>query len=61
MPPQTVEDATAAIVDLIDHPRAEIYTNPASPDLARRYYADVEAFEAAARRAFQAAAATPSS
>ena len=54
-----MEEATAAIVELIDHPRAELYTNPASPELARRYYADVEAFEAEARRAFQAAAQTP--
>lgn len=59
MQPQTVEEATARIVEVIDHPRAEIYTNPASPELARRYYADIEAFETEARRAFQAAAATP--
>jgi short-subunit dehydrogenase len=49
MQPQTVEEATAAIVALLDHPRAELYTNPASPAIARRYYEDVEAFEASAR------------
>ena len=59
MQPQTVEEATAAIVELLDHPRAEIYTNPASAPIARRYYEDVGAFEAEARRAFGAAAATP--
>jgi hypothetical protein len=32
---------------VIDHPVAEIYTNPAHPDLARRYYNDVGAFEEA--------------
>jgi NAD(P)-dependent dehydrogenase (short-subunit alcohol dehydrogenase family) len=59
MPPQTVEEATAAIVDLLDHPRAELYTNPASPPIVRRYYEDVEAFEEGARRAFGAATPTP--
>lgn len=54
MQPQTVEEATAAIVGVIDQPRAELYTNPASAGLARHYYEDVEAFEAAARRAFAA-------
>jgi short-subunit dehydrogenase len=61
MPAQTVEEATAAIADLLDHPRAEIYTNPASPPIVRRYYEDVQAFEENARRAFQAAAQTPAS
>ena len=59
MPPQTVEEATAAIVDLLDHPRAELYTNPASPPIVRRYYEDVQAFEEAAHRAFAAAAPPP--
>ncbi|HEV7588808.1 MAG TPA: SDR family oxidoreductase, partial [Longimicrobium sp.] len=57
MPPQTVEEATAAIVELLDHPRAELYTNPASPPIVRRYFEDVQAFEEEARRAFGAAAA----
>ncbi len=59
MQPQTVEEATAAIVELLDHPRAEIYTNPASPDIARRYFEDVQAFEESARRAFGAAVPPP--
>jgi short-subunit dehydrogenase len=46
MQPQTAEEVAAAIADLIERPAAEIYTNPASPELARRYYADVGAFEA---------------
>ena len=59
MPPQPVDEATAPIVELLDHPRAELYTNPASPPIVRRYYEDVQAFEAAARHAFPAAAQTP--
>jgi short-subunit dehydrogenase len=42
---QTPEEAAAAIVELIDHPRAEIYTNPGQAEMVARYYADVEAFE----------------
>ena len=33
----------------IEHPVAEVYTNPASADMARRYFADVGAFEQARR------------
>jgi len=46
MKPQSPEEVAAAIVRLIEHPVPEIYTNPASPDLVRRYYEDVAAFEA---------------
>ncbi|HEV7517984.1 MAG TPA: SDR family oxidoreductase [Thermoanaerobaculia bacterium] len=46
MQPQTAEEVAAAIVHLIAHPAPEIYTNPASPEIARRYYADIGAFEA---------------
>ncbi|MDR3577859.1 MAG: SDR family NAD(P)-dependent oxidoreductase [Anaerolineaceae bacterium] len=42
---QTPEQTAAAIVDLIDHPRPEIYTNPDFSDLVARYYSDVAAFE----------------
>jgi short-subunit dehydrogenase len=42
---QTPEQAAAAIVDLIDHPRAEVYTNPGQAEAVARYYADVAAFE----------------
>jgi short-subunit dehydrogenase len=42
---QTPEQAAAAIVELIDQPRAEIYTNPGQSETVARYYADVAAFE----------------
>ncbi len=43
--PQTPEQAAAAIVELIDHPRAEIYTNPGQAEMVAHYFADVAAFE----------------
>lgn len=46
MKPQTPEEVAEALSNLIDHPAAEIYTNPASDALARRYYEDIAAFEA---------------
>lgn len=42
---QTAEEVAAAIADLIEHPRSEIFTNPASEGIARRYQEDIEAFE----------------
>ena len=43
---QTTEDVVAAMIDLIDQPRAEIYTNPAvQMEQVRRYYEDIGAFE----------------
>jgi short-subunit dehydrogenase len=42
---QTPEQAAAAIVELIDHPRAEIYTNPGQSEMVARYYTNVAAFE----------------
>jgi short-subunit dehydrogenase len=47
MNPQTAEEVAERIAEVIKHPVAEIYTNPASADIARRYYADVAAFERA--------------
>lgn len=44
--PQTAEEVAAAIAGLIENPVLELYTNPASPAIARRYYEDVAAFEA---------------
>jgi NADP-dependent 3-hydroxy acid dehydrogenase YdfG len=38
MKPQTAEEVADAVADVIAHPRAEIYTNPASPEMARRYF-----------------------
>ena len=44
---QTASEAAAAIAALIEHPVAEIYTNPANtPELVQRYFADPAAFEA---------------
>lgn len=44
--PQTAEEVAAAIARLIEHPQAEIFTNPAQIPIARRYYEDIAAFEA---------------
>jgi short-subunit dehydrogenase len=48
---QRVEDATKVIVDVIEHPRPEVYTQPAMQAQVERYYHDVGTFEreAAAR------------
>lgn len=44
---QTPEEVADAIAALIAEPRAELFTNPATPAIARRYHEDVEAFESA--------------
>ncbi len=46
---QSADEVAERIVDLMAHPVAEIYTNPAGAQLARRYYDDVAAFERSAR------------
>ncbi|HEV7921450.1 MAG TPA: SDR family oxidoreductase [Thermoanaerobaculia bacterium] len=38
MQPQTAEEVADAVAALIERPRAELFTNPASPELARRYF-----------------------
>jgi NADP-dependent 3-hydroxy acid dehydrogenase YdfG len=43
---QTSEQVADVIAELIAHPVAEVYTNPWSGAMARRYYEDVSAFEA---------------
>ena len=40
MNPQTPEEVAEKIAELIAHPVAEIYTNPASAEIAQRYYAN---------------------
>ena len=45
MKPQTAEGIAAVVRELIEHPVAEVYTNPASHDVVRAYMDDVEAFE----------------
>ena len=43
---QTAEEVAAAIIDLIDNPQAEVYTNPSiQVDQVKNYYDDVAAFE----------------
>jgi len=42
---QTAEEVAAVIASLIENPKSEIYTNPASAEIARRYREDVDAFE----------------
>jgi NADP-dependent 3-hydroxy acid dehydrogenase YdfG len=42
---QTAEDVAEAIAGVIDHPVAELYTNPNHRAVALRYFEDVGAFE----------------
>ncbi len=43
---QTAAEVAAVMVELIDHPQAEVYTNPTvQVERVKRYYADVAAFE----------------
>jgi hypothetical protein len=43
---QSVDAVAEIVAQTIEHPVAEVYTNPASAEMARKYYADVQAFEA---------------
>ena len=45
MQTQTPEEVAERIAQVISNPVAELYTNPASAEIARRYYADVGAFD----------------
>ncbi len=47
---QTPEQVASAIVALIDHPQAELYTNPEQAQMVTHFYTDLEAFEASRRR-----------
>ena len=42
MKPQTADEVADAVAELIEHPRAEIYTNPASAEMARRWFEQIE-------------------
>ncbi len=42
---QTPEEVAAVVASLLKQPKSEIYTNPASPEIARRYREDIDAFE----------------
>ena len=48
-PPQTAEEVAAVILQVIDHPVAEVFTNPALGGVVRRYFDDVGAFETGMR------------
>jgi short-subunit dehydrogenase len=43
MKPQSAEEVADAIANVIEHPRAEVYTNPASPEMAKRYFEELSA------------------
>ena len=45
MKPQTAEEVADAVAGLVEHPVAELYTNPISAPMAKRYFEDVGAFE----------------
>src|SRR5678815_4527010 len=48
MKPQTADEVAAIVANVIDQPVPEVYTNPASHDVAARYIADVALFESQA-------------
>lgn len=43
--PQTAEEVASVIAEIIENPKAEVYTNPALGEIAERYIHDVAAFE----------------
>jgi NADP-dependent 3-hydroxy acid dehydrogenase YdfG len=43
MKPQTAEEVAEVVAELIAHPRAEVYTNPASAEMARKYFEELSA------------------
>jgi hypothetical protein len=43
---QTTAQVADILADVIEHPVAEVYTNPRSRDMVQDYFADVEAYEA---------------
>jgi short-subunit dehydrogenase len=50
MKPQSAEEVAVIVADVLEHPIAEVYTNPASQGVAARYFADVAGFEDAEGR-----------
>ena len=47
---QTATEVAEAIRMVIDHPAAEVFTNPPQREMAQRYYQDVAAYEAGMMR-----------
>jgi short-subunit dehydrogenase len=45
MKPQTAEEVAERIAEVMKNPVPELYTNPASAEIARRYFSDVAGFE----------------
>jgi len=41
MTPQTAEEVAEVVAELIEHPHAEVYTNPASAEMARKYFEEL--------------------
>ena len=41
MKPQSAEEVADAIAHVIEEPKAEVYTNPASPEMAKRYFEEM--------------------
>jgi len=58
---QSVEAVAEIIANTIEHPVAEVYTNPSSAEMALRYFADVEAFETQADNPWRGRATGPNS
>ncbi|MGH7620549.1 MAG: SDR family NAD(P)-dependent oxidoreductase [Gemmatimonadaceae bacterium] len=50
---QTTAQVADIVATVIEHPVAEVYTNPSSADMARRYLEDVSAFETASGNPWQ--------
>ena len=42
---QTVQQIAEILVQVLEHPVGEVFTNPSSAEMSRKYYADVGAFE----------------
>jgi NADP-dependent 3-hydroxy acid dehydrogenase YdfG len=49
--PQNAEEVASVIADVIENPKAEVYTNPALGELAQQYISDVAEFEQRLRQA----------
>jgi short-subunit dehydrogenase len=50
---QSVEQVADVVARVIEHPVAEVYTNPASAEMAKRYFEDVAAYETSAGNPWQ--------
>lgn len=46
MKPQSVDEVVARILNVIEYPKPETYTNPTSPKMAQQFFQEIGAFEA---------------